>query len=101
MQKPLLTSSQAHAIIDPYLLTHPVKLLGLRGYYKRTMGNPSGNDRGIYDDAIFIIGPAFFASFNANTDPSVYRRSIATLRFGVWLYKRGIHKLNSPAGYMA
>lgn len=71
-------------------------LVGIRGYYLNTQGKPGANDRGIYDDAIFLITPNAFAAFNANVDPSVFRRRIATLKPGVWWYKIGIHGLSKP-----
>jgi lysozyme len=71
-------------------------ILGIRGYYRRTMGDPAKNDRGIYDDALFLISPNAHAAFNANTDPGVHRKHIATLRAGLWLYKIGIHGLSKP-----
>jgi len=73
-----------------------VCLLGERGYYRDTMGKPGKNDRAIYDDAIFLVGPHIYAAFNANTDPSVYRKGVAVLKSGKWLYKVGIHGLNKP-----
>lgn len=72
---------------------HPVFVVGIRGYYIQTMGDPARNDRGIYDDAIFLISPNFFGSYNANTDPSARRpghghvegkRGMAKLKAGVW-----------------
>jgi lysozyme len=66
-------------------------LLGLRGYY-----SPGKNERGIYDDAIFIIAPECFISFNANCDPSIVRPGVAQLRNGIWSYKIGIHGINGP-----
>lgn len=71
-------------------------LLGLRGYYTRTMGDPATNDRAIYDDAIVLVAPNTFATFNANTDPSKYEEGIASLVPGVWTYKLGIHGLTRP-----
>src|SRR5687768_3200984 len=50
MKRPKLTQHEAESLIDKFHLQEPVKLLGIRGYYKRTMGNPLKNDRGIYDD---------------------------------------------------
>lgn len=95
--------TQAEALTKIALLNicDSVKLLGVRGYYKQTMGNPVTNDRGIYDDAIFVITPDTFVSFNANTDPSITRKGVAVLKPGIWKYKKGKHKINSPTGYAA
>lgn len=102
MNKPKLTQAEALKIMNKnYLFAVDVKLLGLRGYYKKTMGNPVKNDRGIYDDAIFILSPDIFAAFNANTDPSNFRKGIANLKNGLWWYKPGKHKITSPTGYPA
>ena len=49
---------------------YPLYCLGIRGYYTKSMGDPTKNDLGIYDDAIFLIGKDLFLSFNANTDPA-------------------------------
>ena len=101
MKRPKLTLQEAQAIVARYPIDSPVQLLGIRGYSKRTMGHPLKNDRGIYDDALFILAPELFAAYNANTDPSVYKKSIANLKTGVWWYKPGKHKFNSPEGYPA
>jgi hypothetical protein len=74
---------------------YEVVLVGKPGYYL-SMGKAGVNDRGIYDDAIFLLSPTVFARFNANTDPSIYRPRVATLQPGVWLYKIGIHGLSKP-----
>lgn len=67
-------------------------IVGIRGYYKRTMGNPVRNDRAIYDDAMFIMTDHEFHSFNANCDPSKYKPGIANLKPGVWpCYQFDIH----------
>lgn len=73
-----------------------VFLVGVRGYYRDTMGKPGVNDRGIYDDALFIISPHHFSSWNANTDASKFRKGIAMLKAGRWKYKQGIHGLSKP-----
>ncbi len=51
-----------------------------------------GNDRGIYDDAIIVIDRSkrLVRTFNANTDPSAFRKGIATLKPGVHRYKKAI-----------
>lgn len=97
MTKPKLTREEA-VIHIPQNVPDKVVLLGIRGYYKRTMGNPDSNDRGIYDDAIFIISPDHFSSYNANTDPSKYIKGIATLKTGVHYYKKGNHGISRPGG---
>lgn len=76
-----------------------VILLGIRGYYSETFA-PKGNNRGVYDDALCIIGPEAFVAFNGNTDPSVTRPRVAVLKTGVWQYKPGKHGItfNRP-GY--
>lgn len=82
-------------------------VMGVRGYYFRTMGDPKANDRGIYDDAIFVVGPDTFTAFNANVDPSGYRKGsgtgstkgMASLKNGVWSYRPGPHPLKN--GYPA
>lgn len=71
-----------------------VALVGCRGYYRKSADD---NERGVYDDAIFIITPESFVAFNANVDPSVFRPRIATLQKGLWRYKVGIHGLSRPA----
>lgn len=66
-------------------------IIGIRGFYNR-----DSNQRGIYDDAIFLVRPSGVLSFNCNVDPSVHRKGVANLIPGVWLYKRGIHGLSKP-----
>lgn len=68
-------------------------VIALRGYYQETREE---NRRGIYDDAICIVGPEHFSAYNANTDPSVFRSGIASLIPGTWFYKPGIHGLSKP-----
>lgn len=72
----------------------PCFLVGMRGYYLNSMGAPNRNDRGIYDDAIFLVSHNAFASFNANVDPSTTRKGIATLGTGIWRYRIGVHGLH-------
>lgn len=67
--------------------------VGVRGYYLDSLGDEGENDRGMYDDAMFIITPEYFFSYNANTDPSKYQYGIATLKKGFWpAYKFDLHR---------
>lgn len=97
--RPKLSEADARTILAAHSVTEPVALLAIRGYYANTMGVPGQNDRGLYDDAIFVISPSVFASFNANTDPSYdpspERPTLATLTPGVWKYKRGMHGIST------
>lgn len=79
----------AHGVAGP-------AILGRRGYYARTMGAHEGNERGIYDDAIMIVTPTAYVTFNANCDPSRQSPGMAVLKAGVWRYKVGIHGLSRP-----
>lgn len=79
-------------------ITDIVVLVGVRGYYRDTMGKAGVNDRGIYDDALFIVSPTHFSAWNANTDPSTHRQGIASLVPGVHRYRRGNHGVSRPGG---
>ncbi len=100
LQRPQLTRHTAEAMI--HILGAgsrgpSVAVLAIRGYFMATMGDPKRNDRGFYDDALFIISSTTFAAFNGNTDPSITRPRVAVLKPGVWQYKPGIHGLSKPA----
>ena len=72
---------------------YPLLIVGIRGYYLNSMGKRGKNDRGLYDDAIFIVTPNATVSFNANVDPSVFRKRIATLVPGIYYsYKFDTHR---------
>jgi hypothetical protein len=96
---PRLSRDELHARIAATFGTalnrekFPLIVVGIRGYYRDTMGAAGKNDRGIYDDALFIDSPNVTAAFNGNTDPSVYRPAIATLDVGLYFAHRlGMHK---------
>lgn len=73
-------------------------LLFVRGYRMNSMGVVGKNDRGIYDDAVFIVGPNTFKGFNANTDPSKFKSGVATVLPGWYKYKKGNHGISKPGG---
>lgn len=93
---------QPRAVIAELLNTlriqDSVVLVGKRGYFRDSMGAAGTNDIGIYDDAMFVYSPTAYSAFNANTDPSVRRKGIATLVPGVYSYKLGNHGISRPGG---
>lgn len=95
---PKLALAEVERIIRRHQITDPVVLVGVRGYYRDTMGAPGQNDRGLYDDALFVVSPTHFSTWNGNTDPSIYRPGIASLVPGVHRYRRGNHGLSRPGG---
>ena len=67
--------------------------VGIRGYYKQTMGDPGLNDRAIYDDAIFIVTKDEFIAYNGNCDPRIFSPGIANLKPGIWpVYRFDKHR---------
>ena len=94
--RPKITREEVQDILKQSSLDgYQVVLVGKPGYYL-SMGKPGVNDRGVYDDGIFLISPTAFVTFNANVDPSIFRSRIANLKSGTWLYKIGIHGLSKP-----
>ncbi len=72
-------------------------IVGIRGYYRDSMGARGRNDRGIYDDAMFVIAEHDFQAWAANVDPSVYRTGIATLEPGLYDVVKWRHRGLYPA----
>ncbi len=75
-------------------------VVGVRGYYRDTLGAVGRNDRAMYDDALFLISDDAFVAFNGNTDPSGFRagsgrgagKGMASLNPGVWpVYRFDLH----------
>ncbi len=92
--RPRLSSSELRGLISPYDLDrdkYPLIIVGIRGYYLRTLGDPSTNDRNIYDDALFVDTPNVSASYNANTDPSIFRKAQVKKTKGVARLKPGAY----------
>ena len=76
-----------------------MSLVAVRGYMLNSMGKVGRNDRDMYDDAIFIIAPDFFASYNANTDPSGWRKGRAELVAPQAIkYRPGLHGYSRRKG---
>lgn len=95
-KRPQMTRDEVLELVKrfhPDFKTCDLFWVGIRGYYKKTMGDPDQNDRAIYDDAIFIVGKDEFISFNANCDPRRFVKGIASLKTGVWpVYRFDKHK---------
>lgn len=101
--KPRLSTLELERLLEvhPQHVDYPLLVVGIRGYYLHSMGDPNRNDRGIYDDAIFLHTPYVTASYNANVDPSRYRKGkgfgwkkgMASLNDGFWpVYQFDYHK---------
>jgi len=88
-------------------VSDPVCLVGIRGYYRDSMGAVGKQDRGIYDDALILVSPNVHAAFNANVDPGAYGKNpkigkgYASLKPGVYRYKLGKHGLRRGNPYRA
>jgi hypothetical protein len=90
---------------------HPIYVIGIRGYYLNWMGIEAKNDRGIYDDAIFIVSKHLYKAFNGNTDPARFKEGygfdedthgIASLNTGIWnVYQLDFHKPEHSEKYFA
>lgn len=93
--RPKLTRGEAEQLVTKAgvsINSGQVVLLGVRGYYLDSMGAAGKNDIGVYDDAIFVLSPTVFRSFNGNTDPAKGGRKLAMLKTGVYNFYRGRHK---------
>ncbi|MEH7844700.1 lysozyme [Rhizobium laguerreae] len=76
-----------------------VAILAVRGYYLNSMGKEAANDRGLYDDAMFVIEPSDVYSFNGNTDPGRFGRGIARLKSRQAIrYRPGLHGFSRKDG---
>jgi hypothetical protein len=98
-EKPRLSSTELRRRIEVFAIDrtqYPVVVVGIRGYYKNSMGAPGVNDRGLYDDAVFVDSPQATIAYNGNTDPSRYRpgfgtgatKGMASLNPGAWFVHR-------------
>jgi lysozyme len=92
--RPQQTREQTEDIFAFNLIStaNKVVLLGVRGYYKNSMGKKGVNDQAMYDDALFVLSPDAFASFNFNTDPQKAGQKKAMLNPGKYQFYKGKHK---------
>lgn len=91
--RPKLTKQEALDVLRKHdIRTDKPALLFVRGYYLNSMGKKGVNDVGVYDDAGFIVAPDFFASFNANTDPSKRGTGLAMVKTGAHRFYKGKHR---------
>ena len=98
--KPRLTRDECEVLMKLNGLNHPdvypLSVVGIRGYYLDSMGVKGENDRGMYDDAFFLISPDSFASFNANVDPSRVRNGWGVgAQKGMASLKKGLYKAHT------
>jgi hypothetical protein len=96
-EKPRISTNELEVLLRQFnwdRVKYPFIVVGIRGYYKNSMGAPGVNDRGIYDDAIIIFSPSVMSTYNGNTDPSIFRKGAGT---GT---KKGIASLNPGAWYV-
>jgi len=103
-ERPRLGADALDALLTPFAIDrdrHPLIVVGIRGYYRDSMGAPQVNDRGIYDDALFIHTRQATVAFNGNTDPSRRKdghgtgaaKGMASLKPGAWFVHRfDLHK---------
>lgn len=84
--------SAVQATHSGYDFAGGLTIVGIRGYFRDTLGAVGRNDRAMYDDALFLVSDDAFVAFNANTDPSGYRKGkgfgagkgMASLNPGRW-----------------
>lgn len=104
MGKPQIKREKIESIIKKNKLSlakEKVILVGIRGYFRDTMGAKGKNDIGIFDDGFAWIDETDFATFNGNTDPSRHYKRVATLADGIWRYKKGPHGISRGNPYPA
>ncbi len=97
--RPRMSLAELEDILRPFAIDrakYPILVVGIRGYYRDTMGVPGTNDRGIYDDAIMLVTPNVFMACNGNTDPTAARGAVtgrASLKPGFYtMWRLGLHK---------
>lgn len=106
MPNPAVPESKLRQIIAEHPLYNkipqnrfPAFAVGVRAYYRDSMGVTGKNDVGIYDDSIHLMLPKQgMCSFQANVDPSLdgwnwaLEKPFAHLTPGLWYFIDGLHK---------
>lgn len=92
MTLPNLSREQVLALPGVADLAIAPVIVGVRGFFDQ----PDRNQRGVYDDAAFIVGPAAedFKAANWNTDPTITKPGMAVLQPGTYEWKKGLHGIH-------
>jgi len=105
--RPRIERKTTEKLLASRKVSDPVCLVGIRGYYRDSMGAKGVNDVGLFDDAIIVVSPNVHAAFNGNVDPTrlgwnpKVRKPMAQLKPGVYRYKLGKHGLRTKSPYKA
>jgi len=105
--RPRIERKTTEKLLASRKVSDPVCLVGIRGYYRDSMGAKGKNDVGLFDDAIIVVSPNVHAAFNGNVDPTrlgwnpKVRKPMAQLKPGVYRYKLGKHGLRTKSPYKA
>lgn len=105
--RPRIERKTTEKLLASRKVSDPVCLVGIRGYYRDSMGAKGVNDVGMFDDALVVVSPNVHAAFNGNVDPTrlgwnpKVRKPMAQLKPGVYRYKLGKHGLRTKSPYKA
>jgi len=105
--RPQQKRDQTLAQLKAANVSDPVCLVGIRGYFRDTIGAVGKNDLNRFDDAIILVSPNVHAAWNANVDPSRLGynakagKQMAQLAPGVYRYKLGKHGIRRGNPYKA
>lgn len=105
--RPRIERKDTEKLLASRSVSDPVCLVGIRGYYRDSMGAVGKNDVGLFDDAIILVSPNVHAAFNGNVDPTRLgwnakaKKPMAQLKPGVYRYKIGQHGISRGNPYKA
>lgn len=108
MAKPRINPSRILSIGESNAIPRdrfPVYVVAVRGYYLDSQGKRGMNDRGMFDDALFIVardpkGGDMVLPFNGNTDPAGWKHGRATLSTGIHMMGPGPHNVSKGTSRM-